>query len=1030
MEMDGAMTGSALYTPQKVYRRLADLVGPTEGVEVLHVDRYSVADAEGGLETQVARHAASYPDDVEVQAYLALPDGAFRQGTHGVRRIAPADIHHTLTDTRPAGSFVVIGRTLFVRIEMSSVERVIRREDTEDANAFTVLMLSLINCLSGLREARWSGQITRFARDSVNATTLTRRLKERGVVMRLGGHSYDLSNPANLLLIGVQTAVGANDDPERRRSLLGSRLVKMAAGGAVSAEHQLPYGYRIARRDSGSPLHDGERGLVPVADPTVAEVLQRAHRMHADGEGYEAMCRMLAECEQAGTVVRRSGQRYGTTRTFADAIRAGKIAPYDAAKSVVQGSRGGGAHRNGRVPNPVRPEDAAIEAYLDGADPVDVFTISQRLVISRVELLRTGRYLRAVSCDIRQRGLVLCGFTPHYVDDHDEYGYFAIDAPWPQPTDPATGEPMLRWGIPDKVLRRSGARLLRTIRATSAATGARAHRGRDVRRAVQNFPSWTDNGFDHRVTARHQQHNDTANCTLQRRAATQGGWGTNPTRFIIATWRLPSLCTDLAERISAAIETALIPADVATVGQTISATAEQRAEDARASLLAHAEQADLLAAEAERAAAGARRMAALVAGQDETSALAYNTDAAHHSEQARSARAEADRYRAEAADIQVEDEPDEANLTVAAYLVAGLKRAARNRGYAATPFGLTADTYLSDWRFDVGEDHQLVVYTVTLRLPLLAGGYTTVALSGQVRNVRATRGRREGSTNTTGYIASARRVLLLGENLDQVAEEKSRRATTSAPQRSRARVLTAYVMPWMTKRGITNPGMKNALIDHPLHIVRQIMFADLTGEHVEALDNLAADLQPWRRHIIDTYRSPMRWGNAAILDEVTLPRTIVTALAADPASGVNAHVLADALGVGVKTVQQTVVPRKIQSGPVRPVYAAYAQSKAGTLLRVIVCPHDDCTGTCDGVVPLPEVAASGYGVICSTCRRAPNTRDPKWATITFPPGYFTPWTRNPHDGQRSLRTTDQTVPAQPSPHLDVERTHIPADGGE
>jgi hypothetical protein len=74
-------------------------------------------------------------------------------------------------------------------------------------------------------------------------------------------------------------------------------------------------------------------------------------------------------------------------------------------------------------------------------------------------------------------------------------------------------------------------------------------------------------------------------------------------------------------------------------------------------------------------------------------------------------------------------------------------------------------------------------------------------------------------------------------------------------------------------------------------------------------------------------------------------------------------------------------------------------------------------------VLLPEVARSGYGVLCSTCRRAPNPGE-HWQRIQFTREYLGHWTNRGFGG--SLRTEPQTLTApQPIP---LEATPYFANG--
>jgi hypothetical protein len=158
----------------------------------------------------------------------------------------------------------------------------------------------------------------------------------------------------------------------------------------------------------------------------------------------------------------------------------------------------------------------------------------------------------------------------------------------------------------------------------------------------------------------------------------------------------------------------------------------------------------------------------------------------------------------------------------------------------------------------------------------------------------------------------------------------------------------------------------------------------------------------------------LQWHNAACPDDTTLVLQLVATLGQPAAHtrGLEVDIAAIArhCGVSPDAVREFVVPTKRQGVSFdRPQYLAYADRRKAQV-RIIDCPYGCRGGRCDIVALLPEVAASGYGVLCSTCWRAPNTTDPKWATIVFPPAYGTPVTRVSPRG--SLRSAAQTVLAQ------------------
>jgi hypothetical protein len=202
-----------------------------------------------------------------------------------------------------------------------------------------------------------------------------------------------------------------------------------------------------------------------------------------------------------------------------------------------------------------------------------------------------------------------------------------------------------------------------------------------------------------------------------------------------------------------------------------------------------------------------------------------------------------------------------------------------------------------------------------------------------------------------------------------------------------------------------------------------VVYAHLTGA---TLPQLSAYSARWRAHLAATYLDPeLQWHNAACPDDTTLALQLVATLG-QPAAytrgmGVDIAAIALHCDVSPDDIREFVVPTKRQGISFdRPQYLAYADRRK-TRARIIACPHGCRRGRCDVVALLPEVAASGYGVLCSTCWRAPNTTDPKWATIVFPPAYGRPVTRVLPKG--SLRLAAQTVPAPAPVPLAVLRDH-------
>lgn len=191
---------------------------------------------------------------------------------------------------------------------------------------------------------------------------------------------------------------------------------------------------------------------------------------------------------------------------------------------------------------------------------------------------------------------------------------------------------------------------------------------------------------------------------------------------------------------------------------------------------------------------------------------------------------------------------------------------------------------------------------------------------------------------------------------------------------------------------------------------RQLLFGYLTGRGSATASTWP---QPLQELIIGTYVDPLlRWGFAACPDDTVIIQRIVDAVAAGGSDGALIDDLAVASGLTSKAVRELAHPYD-RNGFTRPRFLDL-HPRDPARLRVITCTH--CRRgqrpPADQVVLLPEVAASGFGVLCS-CGRAPVPRtDPgflRWRRISFPVEYTrTLFTRV---ARSSLRDKPQTGPA-------------------
>jgi hypothetical protein len=265
-------------------------------------------------------------------------------------------------------------------------------------------------------------------------------------------------------------------------------------------------------------------------------------------------------------------------------------------------------------------------------------------------------------------------------------------------------------------------------------------------------------------------------------------------------------------------------------------------------------------------------------------------------------------------------------------------------------------------------------------------------LTGTIRNVRTRIGKSLANTATV-----IRYLFEEGRDLTDVAD---------LLEVTRKGLLTRRVMPWLVSQGITARGAKCALVDHPLPAVRRDIY-----RHLQA----PADVPPangYLQRLHSTYLDPdLSWGDAAVPDDtgwVQQALSLVTADTMTKKHGLPLLDLALALDRTEAEVRELVKPQRRPAGFTRPRFLVYAD-KAKTRVKAIGCPHDRCRGRrfADHVVLLPEVAASGYGVICSHCRRVPSENG-NWSRTQFPTPYLQSWTNRGPGG--SLRADAQTVP--------------------
>ncbi|MGY1827594.1 hypothetical protein [Blastococcus sp. SYSU DS0541] len=1035
-----------LFTDRKVHVLLAALLPGGRFCRV-HWDRFSITRDLDGVATQVRTTTKLYPNDPDVQAYTAIPEEAFNPANqhlaakYGLIWIRLSDVHPFVAKDDVIGCCWPGTTTLFFRIMSSAVTRQVQRLDGPDENAYTVLMLAVFNHYDSLTETRWAADITRGARDRVNWALTHRASADRNLTMTFGTKSYHpVGDRQALAILG---AFGEEDDYERRQKLTGTTVQKAKDGGVPRSERQMPYGFRHARvPGTNRKVRDATRGYLPEADwafvPAMQAIVTAAVTRDVRGR-YTMPMREVTRLLAVADVPRRGQAVDGSYRDlFGDADITDPAAVTAAAVDGMTLYRVG---RSFFVNNSYRPRPAA-----DRLAQPDL-TLEERLFLQKVILWRTGIFVQKRENDVRGREVAVKGETPIYRDPMDQFGYFLIETRWGFPIDPDTGEELVAWGIPDETWQLLTERLL-TERPDAGPRGGRG-RARGTRRVLEDFASWTtDSGIEDqpwewtagaRVNNRRPTaHGDAAtagdsrgrqNVVIYRRSWAEGtaadgsraGWGkqqSNPKLFVQATINLAELAGDTAARFVEAVESRVLGrCDLAPV-----VLPAQRAVAEPLEARLGALQRDLAAASKEvadlsRKAEGLRETAFEFKQEGNREKFrTYDRQADERDAEARAADERRMHLEARLAQLRAEvatpapAEDAVADLSPAAYVAETLRRAALNNGSVPDRAAEYCEERLTGWRFTPAGAR--VGWSCTARLPLMGGGFVELNLAGSITNIR----HKSGRNTVTGDIA-AEAVFGQGRDIDEFAR---------IHDVSRATLVKKRLMPWLVDQHMTSPKMKCALVDHPAGAPREVVFAHLTGQPNPAHQRWS---QAWRDLVVDSYvRRPRPWGFAACPDDTLQIQRIAATLALPEhrSAGLPLTMLAAVTGRNIKTgLRRLVVPEdreKMNAGFTRPRYFEYVPGSDKQRIRVRPCPHRGCRGVADRVLLLPEVAASGWGVLCSTCWRAPVAAADvspqtasRWEQAVFPAGYDLFFTGQAGAKGSVRERTETTIMVAPEP---------------
>lgn len=976
----------SFYTQAGVYLPLAAKLPVVQPDQII-ASRFSKSGDEAGAAGQRDATFKTLQGDPDVALLRQIPEEAWDPKrpdvgqVHGVTWLHLDDLHDSLHRRTPVAAVVARGRTVFLSLMLSATDSHIVRPDGSRENGATWLYVSLLNHYVGAKVIRWAEDLNRAARSKVGWALVMDTCLRKHTRMGFGHATYSLSDQGDRITLGVLTTLTSEDDMARRMHLTGKRVAKLDAGGAAVPVAGMPRGWVHAEDQYGRRVKDNNMGFVPLAVPAMAPVLQELYTRYARGATYQSLAPLLTEFEEQGLVVRRDPCNPGNS--YKGLSSAGPGRKHDAVMPFfyIKESKPAKA-----------PTLEAIEAYLSGAAPEDVFDIPTRLYIARIELVRTGFYFRRLQNDIvgiGEKGVD--GYIPEMSDDEHEKGaFYVVSERWPWPTG-EDGKPLERFGVPDDVLRKCAARMLKKLHEPRRPKGGRNRRD-GQRRLLQNLQPWTvpveddasryaDGPTQWGVRARTQKSGKNIIRVMHRPAHETGEWKYLPGA---ASASLAEVLQSVSTQLDRRARLLLDPAAVATVRLTDPEPEPTRLLDREVKKLAA--EVDGL----EETNKGLRAMAAIAQNScDMGSRDKFLQDAGENDSHISIKQADIAALQLRVANLQAQPSSNQAegDLNVWAYLVVVLERAAKNHGVGSYRDGQLCDRTFESWRF-VPEDES-ISWSCTAQLPLTDGTTAAVPLSGRVRNISAPRQEQRGQM--------AHDIFAEGLSVDEVA--------TRVGCRRRA-VYDRYVMPWLRDNGITATGAKCSLVDHPLGMVRQVVWAVATKQDTTKF----AATRGYVEAITELYFDPKAaWGGTAVPDDTTRTQRALNVLASsgvDRLAGLAVRDLAQILECTEKEVRDLARPRARKYGFIRPRFLEYTGHQKDRV-RLLTCPHDG--EAADHVAFFLEVAASGYGVLCRTCRRTPNSSE-EWTRRSFPEWYVvTSWTHV--GGKGSIMESPRTVAA-------------------
>jgi hypothetical protein len=955
---------------ERFYAKLEPLlVTPVPAGVPVGLPRYSLEQGErtkGGTR-YVAEVVATYPD---LAPFAGITEADIRREGVDIWVSDLAPTPRCVREDEHVGYVLRRGDAFLAMVDSSGVHLFLELPGLGRANGATQLMIQTLEAVRNRQTPGPGPQMLmpaasdREGRQAAQIRSLQKYVQETGIAWWQGGSQVDLRDLGTRLRKNVEGDLAQHSADERKLGAIRAAVLKLEHGeNGQLAEAKLPFPLQYRRDGRGRKVKGPHNGTLvdPTDDPARIEAVRCLVRGLNERRSWTDIGRQLADINPRLPMPDADGRPC----YFADATDWAA-----AAKQLVTTKARG---------RPRTPE------YL----------------YATVELWRTGRFKT-----IRRVGDALQGWQEIEVAASHQHTYpmvtppageryIEITAVWDRwPTDPQTGQSLVRYGLNDQQLRDAYDELVRRHRQGSGHRRAGPRARQSTMKLIGVIPP---RPVDDVTELRTYAQGSGRHAALVISRGEPGGNRATATRV----GKVP--LSRLVRALGIAAENAV--ADVLDLARPFSPPADDRSR-----ALARAERdRDRLEADI-----GAETRAGEQAARDKSKATSDRERALHASAVRRASErleelaAALDTLDRRIDDLRAETAPATVEYLHLADIIAVGQKAAD--GHAPTPL---AQLWLSlfDWTTwtwtgldPYGTTSGLVRATVDMLVPLTDGTVCRLPLELTVR---------AATSNRIDPADRVRAILLDGLTLEQLAtiEQIGRPSLVAATSR------------WLTRRGCRIP---LAALSNPHPDERHAVWALATGQPCELDERLLDHVH--QRYFTDRPFTDRTWTNTpatgtsvAEPDDHHLAQTAINSLLRlkDPTVGADQDDLIAALGC--TRVQFTRQLLGWSAGRARLGRPAYVTRHPDGRITPIPCTNPSCTGrrpfaSTARLTPLTWP----YGVVCPDCGHVP---DPHHQHPALPDSYRQPTSDDVVPLTTAVRT--RTVP-QLAAELDTSEFVIAA----